>query len=209
MGESAKVKSIEAIQSFRETLARFGEDAGNALGAVEMEIRRAQDYLQHELPSYWKQQIRRWDQAMAEARSQLHRKNLAKTEGYIPDTTEEKEAWRIARQRLYEAERKVEQVRRWVPQLQHAIAEYHGQSRPLADMATGDLARSLELLDRMIRALEGYVSTPPPRTSGRTEAGFQTPTASESEHPEKEAEDAKPDDVPEPEESPESDEATP
>lgn len=171
MSDSAKVKSIETIRSFRETLARFGDDTTNALGAVEMEIRRAQDYLQHELPSHWKQQIRRWDQAMAEARSQLHRKNLAKTEGYVPDTSEEKEALRIARQRLYEAERKVEQVRRWIPKLQHAIAEYHGQARPLADLATGDLARSLELLDRMVRALEGYVSTPPPRASARSEAG--------------------------------------
>ncbi len=170
MGQ-AKVEAIDALRDVRDDLVTFGEGARAALVAVDMEIRRAIDWVERDRPAHWRQEIKRADLATAEARSSLHRKNLQRTSGYSPDTTVEMEALRHAKARREHAERQLEKTKRWVPVLQHAIAEYQGRSRPLADAVGPDLERSLAVLDRMVMALEGYVGTAPPRTSSATESG--------------------------------------
>jgi len=177
MAESARVQSIDAIRRFRELLAEFADGAGSALAAVDAENRRAREWLENELPRHWKNQVQLWDRRMAEARSALHRKNLQRTDGFVPDVTEEKEALRIAKHRLEEAQKKLDQIRRWVPQLQHATSEYTGRSRPLADAAGPDMARSLERLDRMVAALDAYVSAAPPRAVDAGRQAASSPTA--------------------------------
>jgi hypothetical protein len=167
MADSARVQSVEAIRSFRAALVEFGEEVQQALGAVDMQIRRALDWLQHDRLMYWQREIKRGHQAIMQARSDLHRKNLSRATGNVPDVSVEKEALRLAQHRLREAEQKVERVRKWVPAFQHAVAEYQGQARPLGDMMSGDLARSLALLDRMLSALDAYLTTAPPTTSRR------------------------------------------
>ena len=163
MAEQARVQSIEALNRFRAAVAEFGDGARNALGGIDIELRRVRDWLEHEQPRYWKGQIKLWDQRMAEARAALHRKNLQRTDGFVPDVTQEKEALRLCKMRIEQAERKLASIRRWVPQFQHALSEYQGRTRSLADAASIDIARMLAMLDRMITALEAYVSTAPPR----------------------------------------------
>jgi len=76
--------------------------------------------------------------------------------------TEQKEAVRNAQRRLEEAEQKLATVKRWVPVLEHAIAEYHATSQPLGDRLTGSLVNSLTLLDRVVGSLESYLATQAP-----------------------------------------------
>lgn len=177
MAESARVHSIEGIQDFRASLCEFGEEVQHALGAVDMEIRRASDWLRHDRLMYWQREVRRRDQEIAQARSDLHRKNLSRASGYVPDVSEQKEALRIAQHRMREAELKVERVRKWGPAFQHAVAEYQGQARPLGDMMTGDLAKALALLDRMLAALDAYVTMAPPPSARREAAGAGSSTS--------------------------------
>ena len=171
MADQARVNSIEALRQFRAALAEFADGARNALGGIDIELRRVREWLEHEQPRYWKHQIKVWDERMAEARSSLHRKNLQRTDGFVPDVSQEKEALRLCKQRMEEAERKLATIRRWVPQLQHAFSEFRGRTRPLADAASVDIGRMLAMLDRMIASLEGYVSTPPPRTTSDAPVG--------------------------------------
>jgi hypothetical protein len=180
MAESARVHSIETIKDFRAVLCEFGEEVQQALGAVDMEIRRATEWLKHDRLMYWQREIRRRDQQLAQAKSDLHRKNLSRAAGYVPDVSEQKEALRLAQHRLREAELKVEKVRKWAPALQHAVSEYQGQARPLGDMMAGELAQSLALLDRMADALDAYVSMAPPTASRRDPAGSASVAAESS-----------------------------
>ncbi|QDV37489.1 hypothetical protein [Tautonia plasticadhaerens] len=165
MAEQARVQSIEALTRFRSALVEFADGAKHALGGIDIELRRVREWLEHDQPRYWKSQVRLWDQRMNEARSALHRKNLQRTEGYVPDVTQEKEALRLCKHRIEEAERKLASIRRWVPRFQHALSEYQGRTRSLSDAASIDVERMIAMLDRMITALESYVSTAPPRES--------------------------------------------
>src|SRR5438309_1821072 len=71
MSQGARVTSIDAIKKFRSNLASFGDDARNALGAVEMEIRRTVDWLLHDQPAYWKAEIKRRHQNLSDAQAAL------------------------------------------------------------------------------------------------------------------------------------------
>lgn len=170
MAEQARVQSIEALNRFRSALVEFGEGSRNALTGIEIELRRVRDWLEHEQPRYWKSQIKLWDQRIVAARSALHRKNLQRSDGYVPDVSQEKEAIRICKLRIEQAERKLGSIRRWVPQFQHALSEYRGKTRSLESASSADLERMLAMLDRMIMALDAYVSTAPPREIGGSPA---------------------------------------
>lgn len=172
MAEQARVQSIEALARFRAALVEFADGAKHALAGIEMELRRVREWLEHEQPRYWKSQIKLWDQRMVEARAALHRKNLQRTEGYVPDVTQEKETLRVCKHRIEEAERKLASIRRWVPQFQQALSEFQGRTQALGDAASIDVERMIAMLDRMITALEAYVGTAPSRnTSGMPPTG--------------------------------------
>jgi hypothetical protein len=183
---SANVKSVEAIRDFRIAMTNFSDDARNALSAVEMEIRRTRDWLQRDQLSYWQTQIKRRNQEVSEARTELHRRRLSQANSDAISDTEQKENLRIAQRRLEEAEDKVQRIKRWIPVFEHAIAEYHSASQPLGDRLTGALLKSLLVLDRMVASLEQYLATAPPETPEIPIPGTATgPAATVSTAPER------------------------
>ncbi len=163
MGETAQVISIDTLKNLYDGMVLFREDAKNSLISVEMECRRASDFLNQQR-LYWAEELKRRKEKYAMARSELHRKKLQAKPGGVVQDSDQKEAVRIATARVREAEEKIEIVKKWVGPLQHAIDEYHGKSRPLGDMLEGDVEKSLGLLERMIIALEAYVRLAPPPT---------------------------------------------
>jgi hypothetical protein len=164
MGDGARVSSIDAIREFREAFCGFSEDARAALTAVDMEVHRAVQWLTRDRVLHWQMQIKRCNQDVSTARTELFRRKLASVSGEPPDVSEKKELLRIAQRRLQEAESKLEAVKRWVPVLQHAISEYHSKARPLGDKLDSDLPHALALLDRMSTALDAYIALAPPST---------------------------------------------
>ncbi len=159
------VGSLDTIKDFRAHLVRFGEDAKNALASAEMEITRMVDWLTHDRRFYWEGRIKFYREELSQAKSELHRKRTSNMFGGEANMGEQRENLRDAKRRLEEAEEKLERVRRWVAPMQQAIMEYRSRARPLGDMVDGDIERSVAMLDRMIFALEEYLSTAPESTS--------------------------------------------
>jgi methionyl-tRNA synthetase len=175
MAQRAHVNSIDAIRDVRAALIRFVDEARNALGATDVQINRNLNWILQEQPAYWKMEIKRRQQALSEARAALHRKRLQARPGSAVQDTEEKELLRKAEHRLEEAEQKLEKVKKWAPVFQHAVNEYFGRSRPFGDYLSGDLQRSIEVLDRMITALDAYVAMAPPSMPNLTPESGTTP----------------------------------
>jgi chromosome segregation ATPase len=183
MSQGANVRSVEAIQAFKIALINFAEDARNALGSVDMEIRMVRNWLVRDQLSYWQSQIKRCQERLAMARTELHRRKLSQSNSDAVSDTEQKEAVRDAQRRLQEAEDKVMRIKRWIPILEHAISEYDSQSQPLGDRLSGSFVATLNLIDRMLDALDSYLSTAapstpiarPPRPAGAEEAESRTP----------------------------------
>ena len=72
----------------------------------------------------------------------------------------------------------VAKIKRTIPYLEHAIAEYQATSQPLGDMLTGSFTNSVNLIERMVISLERYLELnapsapklPPEGTAGASGA---------------------------------------
>jgi hypothetical protein len=181
MSSQATVRSIDDLKSLRVALALYGEDTLGTLGAVEAEVRRTLRWVEEERPVYWQEQIKRRREQVAMARADVFRRNLQKRPDHNPAMSEQKEALRKAEASLQDAEKRLVMVRKWQPMLRHAVLEYHASVQRLKDMAAGDVPSGVNLLTRIVDALEAYLQVAPPSgvgsgadaTSARTAAPAQ------------------------------------
>jgi hypothetical protein len=162
MSRAANVLSVQALKDFKNAMITFSEEARNSLSGVDMELRRMRDWMERDQLGYWQMQVKRRSEEVMQARSDLHRRKISQQGSDAVSDTEQKEALRDATRRLRVAEEKVALIKRLIPQLHHAIAEYHSHSQPLGDHLTGGFERSLNSLERMVLSLEAYLATNAP-----------------------------------------------
>jgi hypothetical protein len=176
MADQAKVLSVQALKDFRVALINFVEEARNALGGVDMELRRTRDWLERDQLSYWQMQVKRRHEAMMMARTELFRRKLSQQGSDAVSDTEQKEALREAERRLRVAEEKVAIVKKLIPMFHHAQAEYTSHSTPLADHLAGGSEKSIATLEKMVQSLEEYLALAVP-SSPRPQMGGESTTA--------------------------------
>jgi hypothetical protein len=180
MSQSANVQSIELIRLARQALAQFADEARQAVGATQMEISRSTEWLVNHQRMYWHGQIKRRAEELSTARAELHRRQLMKMSSDSVNDTEQQEIVRQAIRRLREAEEKLEMVKRWIPMLQQAVAEYQSHGRSLDDAVNGRVQNALAMLDRMMTAIDAYAAVevprgPDARTTAAPDSGGTTP----------------------------------
>ncbi len=73
MSGPAKVHSTDAIEAVRLALVSFIDRVSNALSELSSEMRRVQEWLEHDRPGYWKHQTRLATDQVHEAQQALHR----------------------------------------------------------------------------------------------------------------------------------------
>jgi hypothetical protein len=158
MARSAKVTSIDVIEHFAAALNSFGEDAKTALDGIDMEVRRALNWIQREQKDYWTQRIRKgWDEVNI-ARKELERKMMFYPGDDRPSCHDERLALEKAKRRLQIAQEKVEAVKRWSHRADREVNEYIGAVQQLKRWMDFDLPQGQADLARMARALEDYVA---------------------------------------------------
>jgi hypothetical protein len=162
MSSQAAVHSIDELKNFRVALALYGDDTLATLGAVEAEVRRTLRWIEEERPAYWHDQIKKRREQVAMARADVFRKNIQKKADYNPAMSEQKDNLRKAEASLQDAEKRLAMVRKWQPTLRNAVLEYHGSVQRLKDAAAGEVPRGVNLLTRIIDALEAYLQVAPP-----------------------------------------------
>jgi hypothetical protein len=171
----AYVNSIAAIQDFRNALALYAHESRQGITAMEIEVRRAFDWVAVDRAGFWQAEIRRSMEAVARAKDDLHNARTFKSVGdYTPSCIDERKAVERAQQRLKRAELKAEAVRKWTRSLQHELNEYAGRIAQFTSVLEIDVPQAMALLDRVLTALNDYVSAkaPHPMTDpGESAAG--------------------------------------
>ena len=169
----ARVTSLDMLRDFRAALAGFRIEGQDALTAVELDLRRAGDWLA-ERRQFWQRQVRALQDELTQAKAELSRRQMVLPGERPPDCTQQIKALRKAQQMLEHAEGQVERCRRWEPALRRAVEEYEGPARQLGGLLDADLPRAVALLERLLTSLEAYVavaptSVPPSPPEGRGE----------------------------------------
>lgn len=159
MSRFAKVISVDAVQRLAGAVDSFKEEATAATDNLELEVRRALDWIVHDRKDFWDTEVRRgWDR-VAEARLELERRlTYGRVGEHQPACREEKLALEKAKRRLRVAEEKVELVRRWRHKVEHELTEYVGALNQLTSWLQADHPRAMAELKRMIDALDAYVA---------------------------------------------------
>lgn len=163
MNASANVTSIESLGQLRAALCSFGEKAAEAVLAADAEIQRTVDWLDDQL-SYWKREVRRWEDEVFRARTELSRRRMLRIGDRPPDCSEQEEALERARAALAHAEEQVEVTRRWQRLWHEAVTEYRGPVGQFKGLLEGELPRAIALLERKSETLDAYIAVGAPLT---------------------------------------------
>lgn len=158
MKRAAQITDVEQLRPLKTAMVRFQHDSADALEMLRMQIQRAVEWLEHDRPAYWKEEVRRrWEKVNA-ARAELERAKMRKVADREPPCRDEKAALAKAKDRLQFAEIKQREVRTWCLKVQHEVSEYESRACHLTSTLEGDFPRALNTLERMITALEKYLA---------------------------------------------------
>lgn len=187
MSIPANVRSIGSIRHFKAALVRYEEEAASALSSLRQDVNRFLDWLEHDRPAFWRQQMRRAHDDVAEARSRLNRKQIITVGGHRPECIEEKQDLQKAKRRLELAQRKIEIVRQWNVKAHQAADDYTAQLGRCEQALTQELPRMTALLERILAALESYAeseaSADAPEVRVRGEKRRRDPPAGQNDDP--------------------------
>jgi hypothetical protein len=164
MAQAARVTSLEALETFKALMCKFGTEAGNALCGIELQIRRAFEWLEDQ-QKFWQREVRRREELVSRAKNDLIQRQYRADGGRGPGTTEQEKALEEALEMLQQARDKVENCKHWTRALPREVIECQGPSRQLTGMLEADLKHAVALLDRKIKTLEAYVAIAAPSTA--------------------------------------------
>jgi hypothetical protein len=167
MSTGANVHSSEAIEAVRGSLALFADQVQEALTELGSEMRRVLEWLEHDRPRFWKNQVRIAHDQVHEAQQALHRCLMFPVADERPSCYEERAALKKAQARLAYCEQKVERVRHWQRTVQHELFEYEGRISQLVRTVEVDVPQAMGVLHKILQRLEEYqaIRTNDPRGS--------------------------------------------
>jgi hypothetical protein len=167
MNPGADVQAIDALQDWHNAVALFRDEALDALSSINMEVRRAFDWIAEEAQA-WHREAREAEQAVVQAKAELSQRKTPNFDGRIPDTSVQEENLARAKARLRFAEDQVDVCRKWAVRLPKLVSEeYEGPARRLGNFLEADLPVAIAQLGARIEALHRYTqvapaSAPPP-----------------------------------------------
>ncbi len=109
------------------------------------------------MPQTWKNEIRRCEEALQEARIDLERcRNTPLPGGGTPSCMEQKKALEKAKAKLQYAHDKSDATKKWGAVAAREASEYSGRSNQLGSVFDAELPQAILVLDRVLRTLEAY-----------------------------------------------------
>ena len=171
MRKAARVTSIDALKDFRRVLAEFTTLATTALGEAHAYVRRTTSWVEHEQPSYWKNERRRRQARLAEARNELYRAQVEAADAQVSASLQRRAVERT-QAAVDEAETKLGNTKRWSRLLDRETILYKGECQKLARTLDAEMPQAMARLDKMVESLERYVKLAAPTMA--PEVGIRT-----------------------------------
>jgi hypothetical protein len=160
---SARVYSVEALKEVKAALADFTDQVAQTLASVDADINRVSQWLTQDRPAYWKAQIRRREDEVAKVQGDIMRKRIIAAPEPA-SVVEEHKALDRARRRLAEAQKKLQNVKRWAPIWDREALLYKTACRGLTEAIHRDMPLAASRLEAMMDSLESYLRLMPPET---------------------------------------------
>ncbi len=163
--QTAKVTSIEALDSFRSSLAVYLEKAGGCLDEVNHEVRRTRYQLENEKLLFWQQELRKRIKALDLARSEYFSARLTNTG---VDASGKQVAVRRATEAKREAEHKLRRIKKWIRDFDSEIDPLAKKVENLRQSLVHDLPNAIAFLEQAARTLSDYAGMRPAGTVAKS-----------------------------------------
>jgi hypothetical protein len=174
MSTQADVKSLDTLAFVKAALAAYAHESSQAIDEVELEGRKAVDYITVDQAAFWKGEVRRCNDLVNQAIKDLeHCRAFKKVGDNQPSCAEEKKNLEKARAKLTNAEQKAEAVRRWTPVVLQQYRETCVRLVHFREVVDVDCPRAIARVEQMLKSLEAYgqVSGPRPDTAATGGSG--------------------------------------
>jgi DNA repair exonuclease SbcCD ATPase subunit len=169
MAESAQVKSLDALRDVRDAVVEYQDITRAALGEANGQVQRTINWLENDATAYWKQQIKKQNNRVSQAKAELQRAQLsASMEGSSRSIITEKKALEREQKRLEYCEQKLQNIKRWLREFDRAVFKFRGQIQQLDNMVEGETPKAIARLDQMYTSLEKYIRMRAPEVSEST-----------------------------------------
>jgi chromosome segregation ATPase len=157
MSTPAQVRNVDAIENFRNQLAKYEQQVQVALESLTAELHRATTWLKQDRPGFWKKQTKLAEDDVHQAKMDLERCLMFPTvSGERPSCREERAHIKKAQARLEYCHEKVERVKYWNRQISHEMLEYSGRIGQLKRMLEIELPAARARLQQIIHRLDAY-----------------------------------------------------
>jgi len=153
MTGQAKVRSIEALDSFRNSLVLYLTRSRAVLEDAAQEIVRARIWLQTDRQVHWKRQIRLCAAAASQAEQELVTARLSGDTGVV---LERRKALAKARDALQHAEEGLARVRRWLQRFPTDVEARGALPHRLQHVLANDGSRAVSFLEAAAALLTDY-----------------------------------------------------
>jgi hypothetical protein len=157
----ARIESPELIQALRNRWVAFDRACHNTLMSFLSDVDETREWLRSDRPAYWKQQLRKREEELLNAKREHAQSQWASERGG-PNQVETLRALERAKQRKEEVERKIETVKKCALLLEHKIAKELGPCHALGILMDQRTPQALARLDRMRDGLDAYFRPSPP-----------------------------------------------
>lgn len=154
----AQVRSIDALHRFRMALVEYEGHVLESITLLELELRKALDWIDLDRSTYWPEQVRRSSDNIVQYRNDLERCEMAIRAEDRKSCMVERKALERAKQRLRLCEQKVAVVKKWRVELHGQSSQMRGRLARIRDVIERELPNAIATMMRLITSLEQYAA---------------------------------------------------
>ena len=145
----ANVKSLEAIETFIESVAKLRHDTGKQTDDIRQQLQRVSAWLEKELPDYWSNEKRIAEKKWIEARQDLLR---------CEATTRAEDDSPCSIQRKALCEERSRSIPRYALEWNRFVQEFSTNVRQLDDLSESSLLNAWNRLQSILESLKKYAN---------------------------------------------------
>lgn len=165
MKGAAKVHSVDAIRDFKISYCKLTDEVQRSLDQRNIQIRKFLDWLNTDQRNYWIAELKVRKKHLDEANAALSRKRLSSSSRDGAHMSAEVIAVRKAKERIAEAEKKLQAVQHWSQVVERAVRNYEGPARQLSSYLQTGVPKGVQMIDGVLASLDAYTQTAPPASA--------------------------------------------
>ncbi len=162
MATEAKVRSVDALESFRASLIIFVTRARRAIDQVGEEVSRTRQWVLNDQRMHWTEQLRKRTRAIEQAQQELFSAKLSTLKDSL---TMQEQAVRKAKRHFEEAEVKMKNVKIWNRDFDRIADPLVKKLDSVRQFLEHSMPKAIAYLEATQRILDSYAEAPPPMSA--------------------------------------------